>query len=194
MLGAIRRNGKRSPLLPSSLNQSRLAPDTPQTTQHDYHIRSQPPTSEVKVVLEHFHSDPNANLMNLFKYFVLVWLLGCGMVLVSWLSQQKHARLLEQRAAAALGADFPLPTDAQWGSTIKLFLWAVFGGPLFIFIILAVLAHWIGRVVKEDPSLSWNYEDNPGLPVQSSGSKTRSSGAWELEGVDVYSGIFWTTS
>jgi hypothetical protein len=124
--------------------------------------------------------------MDLFKYFVPVWIIGCVMALVSCLSQQKHARLLEQKAASALG-NVPL-SDVEWGSTIKPFLWAVFGGPLFIFLVLAVFAHWIGRVVKEKPVRSWNNEYNSGLES----SETRSNGAWELKGADVYSGIFWT--
>lgn len=148
-----------------------------------------PPVSEVKVVLGRLHSDPDMSLMNLFKYFVPVWTFGCVLALISWLSQQQHTRMLQQKATAPVSGDAHLP-DIEWSHTTKPFLWAVFGGPLFVFIILAVLTHWIGRLVKTDvdSSRSWHKESTSGLPS----SDTRLNGAWELEGVDVYSGMFLT--
>jgi hypothetical protein len=186
MLGVtIPRKGRRAPLLPLSLRRNCLADNT-QTIKDQSFLKAQPNRPEVKVILGHLRSDPSTNPMNLFKYLVPVWTIGCVMALISWLSQQKHTRLLKQRAASVLG-DIAV-SDVEWGSTIKPFLWAVFGGPLFIFLVLGVLTHWIGRPVKENPNRSWDNEDNSRLQS----SETRSKGAWELKGADVYSGIFWT--
>lgn len=186
MLGVtIPRKGIHAPLLPLSLRQKYLADNT-QTIEDESYLKTQPNRPEVKVILGHLRSDPSTNPMNLFKYLVPVWTIGCVMALINWLSQQKHTRLLEQRAASVLG-DIPL-SDVEWGSTIKPFLWAIFGGPLFIFLVLGVFTHWIGKPVKENPHRSWNNEYSSGLQS----FETCSKGAWELKGADVYSGIFWT--
>jgi hypothetical protein len=143
-----------------------------------------PPVSEVKVVVERLYSDPDMSMTNIFKVLAPVWVFGCVLMLGARLSEQQHTRMLEQKAASAMG-DITLP-DIEWGLITKPFLWWTFGGLLVIYITLTIMSNMIGRLVG--PEVTANKAEN--ARWQPSGS--RFSSAWELDAVDIYSAMWQT--
>lgn len=175
-----------TPLISSPLRKSWLAEQT-QVLKRESSAWSEaifPPISEMKIVLERLYSDPDMSMTNIFKVCAPVWIFGCVLILGSWLSEQRSRRLLEQRAAIAVG-DIPLP-DIEWGQITKPFLWCVFGGLLFIYIAFTVVGNAIGRFVG--PEATANKGEN--ARWQPSGS--RFSSGWEPDAVDIYSAMFKT--
>ena len=143
-----------------------------------------PPVSEMKIVLERLYSDVDMNMANFFQVCAPVWVFGCVLVLGSQLSEQHNRRLLEQKAAMAVG-DIPLP-DIEWGRITKPFLWCTFGGLLSLYIAFSIVGNAIGYLVG--PEATANKGEN--ARWQPSGS--RFSSGWEPDTVDIYSAIFKT--
>jgi hypothetical protein len=143
-----------------------------------------PPVSKMKILLERLYSDPDMNMDNFFKACAPVWVFGCVLVLSSRLPEQQKRRLLEQKAAMAVG-DIPLP-DIEWGQITKPFLWCIFGGLLSLYIAFSIVGNVIGWFVG--PEATANKGEN--ARWQPSGS--RFSSGWEPDAVDIYSAMFKT--
>lgn len=143
-----------------------------------------PPVSELKVVLERLYSDPDMRMTKIFKGVATVWMFGCVLMLGAWLSGLQNRRMLEQRAAIAMGG-IPVP-DIEWGQTTKPFLWLTFGGLLAIYITFTVVGNAVGWFVGEEAT------ENKAQNVRWQPSGSRFSSAWESDAVDIYSAMFRT--